>query len=155
MKVLLREACHSDLELILAWRSIPQVIRGIYSQSRTGFITWDEHYNWWHSRHNWKIFIIQVNDNISTRDVGVVSLSQLDNWKPQVGIIIGEVTLWGRGVGRQALLLALNWLREKRYSTVFTTILKNNERSIRLFEAVGFKRVSEGREGEWEYQVKL
>ena len=156
MKVLLREATDSDMELVLAWRSNPLVWQGHYQQHFDPHpLTWEEHYKWWHSKYNWKIFIIQVNDNISTRNVGSIDVGQLDHWCPEVGISIGEVTLWGKGVGKQSLSLALDWLKEKGYEKVHTTILKDNERSIRLFESVGFKRIGEAREEEWEYSLQL
>ena len=156
MNVLLRETRDSDIELVLAWRNNSQVWERLYAQSRENRpLTWEEHYSWWNSRHNWQRWIIQVNDNITTRDVGCINLSQLDSWCPQVGLFIGEVGLWGKGVGRESLLLALSWLRAKGYVKVWTTILKDNERSIRLFGSVGFRRVGEGRVGEWSYEKDL
>jgi len=156
MKVLLREATINDLELILAWRSIPEVYKGLYQQAKENRpLTWDEHYSFWHNRHNWRQWIIQVNDNITTRDIGYINLGQLDNWNPEIAIVIGEVTLWGKGIGKQSLILAIDWLKEQGYEKVHTTILKNNERSIRLFESVDFKRTGEGREGEWTYEKNI
>ena len=153
MTVLLREVTDNDMELILAWRSSPLVYQSLYSQR--GPLTWEEHYKWWKSRYNWKRWIIQVNDNETTRDVGCVNFGQLDSWKPQVGIFIGEVTLWGKGIAKEALTLALEWLREQSYIRIWTTILKDNFRSIKLFEGLGFKKIGEGRPGEWEYELRL
>ena len=155
MTVLLRELTDNDLELVLAWRSNPEVFSAFYQQGHLGkgAPTWEGHYRWWHSRYNWKRWIIQVNDGETTRDVGQVTFAQLDNWNPEVGILIGEVTLWGKGVGKKALSLALDWLRNKGYEKVHTTILKGNERAIRLHESVGFKRTGEARKMEWAYEL--
>ena len=156
IQVLLRKATTDDLELMLAWRNSPLVWQGLYTQSKENRpLTWEEHHKWWNSRHNWKIFIIQVNDTITTRDIGVVSFSQLDSWCPSVGIYIGEVSLWGKGIGKQGLLLALDWLKGEEYSAVWTTILSNNERSIKLFQSLGFQKVFQAREGEDTYILKL
>ena len=149
MKVLLREATISDLELILAWRLIPDVYQGLYTQSKENRpLTWDEHYNWWMTRKTWKIFIIQVNDGKWTRDVGYVNIGQLDSWRPEIGIAIGEVTLHGQGVGKQALQLALEWLKEQGYEQTHTTILDNNEKAKGLFKSLGYYCVGKAREGE-------
>ena len=155
MIVLLREVTNNDLELTLAWRNSPLVYQGFYQQGYLGkgAQTWKEHYRWWHSRHNWKRWIIQVNDGETTRDVGQVSFSQLDSWNPEVGIFMGEVTLWGKGVGKQSLSLALDWLKSRSYEKIHTTILKDNERAIRLFESIGFKRIGEARIMEWAYEL--
>ena len=152
----LREVTDNDMELVLAWRNSPPVYQGFYEQGygSKGTISWTEHYLWWKSRFNWKRFITQVNDGMITRDVGCVNFSGLDNWNPEVGIFIGEVSLWGRGVGKKALSLALDWLKENGYTAVHTTILKYNMRSIKLFESIGFKKIGEGREGEFAFERK-
>ena len=155
LKVMLREAQGvPDATLVLAWRSIPEVYKGLYTQSRENRNpTWDEHWKWWKSRVTWKIFVIQVNDGETTRDVGYLNIAQLDHWKPEFGISIGECTLWGQGVARQALLLGIEWLKEHGYRRVHTSILGSNERSIKLFKAVGFKVIGEAREGEIEVEL--
>ena len=148
----LRDAQDSDKLFILNLRNRLEVYQGFYNQGYLGkgIITWDEHVEWWYSRFNWRRFIIQTN----SIDVGGINIGQLDSWCPQVGIFI-EPTYWGKGVGKQALSLALSWLEERGYSAVQTTILKDNERSIRLFEGLGFKRIGDGRKGEYWYARRL
>ena len=153
MIVLLREMTKGDLELVMAWRSHPEIYKGYYSQK--GSLTWEEHLKFWKSRHNWQAWIVQVNDSITTRDVGLVTVGQLDSWYPDVGIFIGEVTLWGKGIGKEALQLAINWLKEKGYQRARASILKDNLRSQKLFESAGFKQVGVAREGEWLYDITL
>jgi RimJ/RimL family protein N-acetyltransferase len=153
-RVLLRDARDYDAVLVLAWRSIPKVYAGLYTQSREDRVpTWDEHWKWWKSRTTWKIFIIQVNDGETTRDVGYLNIAQLDHWRPEVGLGIGEVTLWGQGIAKQALLFGIEWLKEHGYKRVHTSILKNNERSIKLFTSLGFKIMGDAREDEIEVEL--
>lgn len=163
MIILLREATDNDLELILAWRNNPLIWQGLYTQSRENRpLTWEEHYKFWHSpyRATWKQFIIQINDGQWTRSVGYVQFGQLDHWRPEIACVIGEVSLWGQGIGKEATLLALDWLGNqdwhgKKYEKIHTSVLKSNERAVRLFESVGFKRIGEAREDEWEYEMWL
>jgi len=148
--VMLRDATDDDMELVLKWRNIPEVYRGFYQQSRENrVLTYEEHYKWWHSRYNWQTFIIMFEG----KDAGCINIGQLDNWNPEVSIFIGEVTLWGKGIGKQALSLALDWLKSKGYEKVHTTILKNNARAIWLFESLGFQWVGEARKTEWAYEL--
>lgn len=153
MKVILREAQGvSDAVLVMSWRNNLMVWRGLYTQSRENRpLTWEEHWRWWTSdyRKTWRIFIIQVNDGETTRDVGYLNVGQCDSWRPELGIAIGEVSLWGQGIAKQALILGLEWLKEYGYKGVHTTVLKGNSRALKLFESVGFKIVGDAREGEW------
>ena len=148
-----------DLALVLAWRSIPDVYHGLYTQHRENRpLTWQEHFKFWTSpnRATWCQFIIQIGEEgMPLRDVGYVQFGQMDHWKPEVAIVIGEVTLHGKGVGTIALKQALDWIKGRDKQAVHTTILKDNEKSIRLFEKVGFRRVGDAREGEWEYEIWL
>ena len=154
--MLLRDATDSDMELVLAWRNNPQVWAGTYTQSKENRpLTWEEHFKWWRSRYNWQTFIIQVNDDLWTRDVGYLNIGQLDNWNPEISIYVGETLLWGQGIGSKALKLAINSLKEHKYNAVHTTILKNNERAIRLFRSLGFTRYGEARENEYEVQLRF
>ena len=157
-KITLREATVNDLELILAWRSIPAIYEGLYQQSKSHrHLNWNEHWNWWNSpyRSTWKIFIVEMNDTI-LRDIGYINIGQLDSWKPQIAVVIGELGLWGQGYGTEAVNLGCNWLKDNGYEAVWTTVLKSNLGSIRLFEKAGFTRgTNDGREGEWEYEKRF
>ena len=156
MTVLLRLATENDLPLMLAWRSIEKVYQGFYTQGRENrSLNWEEHWKWWHTTSDWKHWIIQLNDGQRTRDVGVIALRDLCAWNPEMGIYIGEVSLWGHGVGKKALQLALDWLKERSKSHCRTTVLKSNERAIRLFESSEFKRIGGARDGEWSYQINI
>ena len=154
MKVFLRECSVDDLEILLAWRNLSS--QGYYTQGKEKRpLTWNEHWAWWNKTQDWKRWIIQVNNGVWTRDVGQIAFRDLYAWNPEVGVYIGEVTLWGQAVGRQALQLALGWLKEQGKHYCRTTIPGDNERAIRLFESCGFERQGEAREGEWQYQIKV
>jgi len=154
-KVSLRPATELDLELMMAWRSNPLVYAGFYTQQAP--LTWEEHWKWWHNRGPWwKVFIIQYNDiETRLRDVGVVTIGQLEHWSPELGYYVGEVSLWGKGIGREAVRLALQYIKRYGREYAHTTILVNNSRSIQLIESLGFKRFGCARVGESWYQVAL
>ena len=102
MMILLRDANKSDLPLIMAWRSNPLIYQGFYQQTEP--LRWEEHLAWWESRNkDWREFIIVLVEDTEMRDVGVVTIGQLDHWSPEAGVLLGEVSLWGKGIGTQAV----------------------------------------------------
>jgi len=157
MKVLLRVAQGvSDAVLVMSWRNSPLVWRGLYTQSRENRpLSWSEHWKWWNTRYTWKIFIIQVNDGETTRDVGYLNVAQMDYWEPETGIAVGEVDLWGQGVAKEALKLIFEWLRTQGYKYTRTTIPNHNERAKKLYISLGYKVIGDARADETLYRKEL
>ncbi len=131
-----------DYELIMAWRSDPEIYQGFFTQSKP--LTWEEHIAWLGSRRNWWELIIWYNG----RRVGIVTVGQLDHWNPEIGYFVGEKSLWGKGIGKQAVSEVLEHLKGIGKTHCHTTVLKDNERSLRLLKSLGFTESMEAREGE-------
>lgn len=89
------------------------------------------------------------------RDVGFLSISPLQYWSPEIGIIIGEVSLWGKNIGTEAFKLACQWLKDKGYKHTMTTVLNTNLRAIGMLKNNGFERTSDARKGESRYEKEL
>ena len=152
--IILRDATQADLPLIMAWRSHPLNYQGFYQQKEP--LKWQEHIDWWESRNkDWWEFVIVLIEGTQMRDIGVLTIGQLDHWCPEIGYFIGETSLWGKGLGKQAVILALDWLKEHGKEYCHTTILDNNARSIRLVKSLGFEKLGQAREGESWYQKRL
>jgi RimJ/RimL family protein N-acetyltransferase len=63
----------------------------------------------------------------------------------ELGITIGEHAYWGRGYGRDAVELLVEYgFRHRSLHKVVLTVNGSNERAIRAYQAVGF--VEEGRQ---------
>lgn len=145
--IYLREATEQDLELLMAWRSNPVVYEGFYQQNAP--LEWEEHLGWWKSRNkDWRTFIIVLVSAYRDRKVGVVTIGQLDHWNPEIGYYIGEVSLWGKGIGKEAVKLGINWLKERGYKACHTTVKIENKRSANLLWKLGFQVLGGAREGE-------
>jgi RimJ/RimL family protein N-acetyltransferase len=141
--ITLRPATDADLPLMFAWRNNPEVYQGFYQQTKP--LTWSEHRNWWYSRpSSWKSFIIQLEE----KPIGVINLGQLEHWSPEIGWYVGEVDEWGHGYGKEAVRLAMLYLKERGYEYCHTTIKWDNERSIKIAWKLGFQEQSQAREGE-------
>lgn len=150
MNIYLRPSEERDWPLTLAWRSHPLVYAGSYSQTKP--LTWEEHTNWIKSRNkDWRHLIIIYDD----RPVGILNITQLDHWEPEIGIYIGEVSLWGKGIGKEAVRLGLEYIKSLGKESCHTTILKSNKRALGLAKSLGFKKVCGARRGEIWLRVKL
>ncbi len=150
MDVRLRLLQREEYPLTMAWRSNPDIYKGFYQQERP--LTWEEHLEWHNSRNrDWRNFVIMYED----RPVGIVTISQLDHWEPEIGFYIGETSLWGKGVGKEAVRLGLDYIKEQGKVCCHTTVLDNNERSMRLMKSLGFEVTGKAREGETWVRVRL
>jgi len=153
MQTAFRPVTGDDIELLLAWRANPDVYEGLYEQS--GPYEWERFWEWWQDLEDVREWIVMVREAEVWRDVGLVRLLELDTSLPEIGVYVGEVPLWGSGIGTEAVEFALDWLREAGYESVRARILTRNEASITLFERVGFTRVGDAREDESDYRMSL
>ena len=136
-----------DYPLIMAWRSNPLVYQHYYQQDAP--LVWGEHLEWWESRNeDWMAWMVLYGTDGSWRPVGVLSIGQLDSWQPDIGIFVGEVTLWGTGVGKDILSFGTQYLMAHKYHSARATIKPDNIGSIKIFEYFMFERVCESRNGE-------
>lgn len=148
-KVMLIPVKETDLPLLLAWRQNPIVMAHFVD----GFESWERHLTWFYGlRREIKESFLIILDQ---RPVGEVHL----NFEPgpiAVGIYIGDVTLWGKGVGSRAIEGVLAMLRERGYRGGVTAgVHPRNRRSQRMFEKVGFQFRTLKEDGYFEYSKDL
>ena len=150
-RVYLTRVIDTDIELLMAWRSNPLVYKYFYLQREP--LVWENHLKWFMGERNSQdrvMYMVWYDD----RRVGSTSLHSFSSRTPEIDIYIGEVTLWGKGVGKEAIRLVIDYNIEtlKRFKAVSARIMKGNIRSQKMFEACGFVRRGEGRPGEWYYE---
>ncbi|MBM3941033.1 MAG: GNAT family N-acetyltransferase [SAR202 cluster bacterium] len=139
LEITCRSMQESDLPLMLAWRLNPKVGAGLTPGKQAP--TWDEHRSWWRRREGRVDWIIEAEtDDFGKRPVGSVN-ARLGGLEPEIGVFVGETTLWGRGVARAAIDQLCAWLAAQGHVAVVATIAKSNERSRRLLQGCGFARV--------------
>lgn len=126
----------NDLELMLAWRSNPEIYRHFRQQEEP--LDWEDHVTWFESRPDDRYdFVIRYEG----RRVGIVTIDQDD----MVGIYIGDFSARGKGIATQAI----NWICDqfKDRAPLFAEINEENDSSKRLFRRCGFQETDE--DGEW------
>ena len=83
------------------------------------------------------MFILYLEEG-KWRKVGHISFTHLDTKVPEIGILIGELTLHGKGLGTIVINHAKEWLKERNYSQAQAVINATNKPSKRIFEKNGF-----------------
>lgn len=135
-EVNIRHAKVQDLELMLAWRSNPNIYSHFKEQDDP--LTWREHLEWFSSLHEHREdYIIEYKG----RRVGSVSIDE-ENY---LGIYIGETAVQGEGLGKYAIKWMIKEYEDER--ELLAEIKEENEASRALFEGLGFKEIS--RQDSW------
>lgn len=127
---------HSDLELVMAWRSNPKIYRYFREQNKP--LRWEDHVDWFRSRSERRYdFIIHYDE----RRVGVVNIDMRDN----VGVYVGDFEARGMGVATKSI----DWLcsRFENREPLTAEICEENNASKRLFQRCGFQQVD--KDGDW------
>jgi RimJ/RimL family protein N-acetyltransferase len=85
-------------------------------------------------------------DGVFIGDCGLFN-ADLRSGTAEVGIGIGDRAYWGRGYGREALTLLVDYgFRMQNFRKLWLEVQGSNEQAIRAYRAVGF--VEEGRQRE-------
>ena len=136
-----------DLELVMSWRSNPIIFKWFKLQSEP--LVWINHLSYWKHRDDGLDFIILFEN----RKVGLISISEWSH-HPEVSIMIGEVSLWGKGVAKKSIQLLIK--KFKKVKTFKAIINRKNAGSQKLFVSCGFRfNESNQTDSEWlvyEYQ---
>lgn len=93
----------------------------------------------------------------SERTVGIISLVNIDykNRSAECIIDIGEKDLWGKGIGREAMGIILEFaFNEMNLHRLYLQVFSFNRRAVNLYEKLGFTLAGKFREalyrqGEW------
>ncbi|OGY21968.1 MAG: hypothetical protein A3A65_02900 [Candidatus Chisholmbacteria bacterium RIFCSPLOWO2_01_FULL_49_14] len=110
---------------------------------------WREHYRFWQRKHDRKDWVIFFLEGAFWRKVGSVYITKLHQQIPEIGIYVGEVTLYKKGVATKALTHVFAWIQKNGYSVIQARIFKDNIGSLRLFERLGFRKDNPLRKDGW------
>lgn len=107
------------------------------------------------SQTNSKGYMIEHKDSRET--IGIISLINIDykNRSAECIIDIGSKDMWGKGIGREAMSLILEFaFNELNLHRVYLQVFSFNERAVNLYKKIGFSHAGLLREalyrnGEW------
>ncbi|OUQ86314.1 GNAT family N-acetyltransferase [Brevibacillus brevis] len=162
-RIYLRKMTGEDVDVYHTWRNDEEVMRT--TNPSMDVYTWEETNGFvnqviLHASSSKSYMIV---DSQTNRPIGITSLIQIDlkNRNAECIIDIGEKEYWGKGYGREALKLLLDYaFLEMNLHRVSLRVFSFNERAIKLYERLGFKQ--EGisrqflfREGKWHDIVHM
>jgi RimJ/RimL family protein N-acetyltransferase len=144
-RIRLRPLASTDLRRCVKWFSDPQIIRFL---GRNAPVSMPEEERWFRDyerRTDEQIFAIDV-DGVHIGNIGLHKIDRAHR-KADVGIVIGEAGFWSRGFGTEAMLTALHYaFGPLGLNKVSLDVLEYNERAIRTYERLGFRREGVHRE---------
>ncbi len=146
-RVRLRAIEREDLPRFVAWLNDPEVNRGLSLSIPLSQV--DEE-NWFSAMLERPMeehpLVIEINTPEGWKAIGNIAFHAID-WKDrstEVGIVIGEKSLWSHGYGRDAMQLMVSYgLNTLNLNRIFLRVYATNPRAIRSYEKAGF--VHEGR----------
>lgn len=140
-KVLLRPFQQSDITSeYIAWLNDPDVVR--YSNQR--FVTHTELscFKYWESFLNTPNLFISVRTKADDLAVGTMTVYvSVPHGTADIGIMIGQKSVWGMGIGQDAWDTLVNWLiDQRRIRKVTAGTLSSNKAMILIMERSGMRR---------------
>jgi RimJ/RimL family protein N-acetyltransferase len=141
-RVRLRGAERSDLEKFVTWINDPEVTAGLtlfLPMSSVDEEKWFE--NAMQRPQEEKPLVIDMKDGTDWRLIGNSSFFAFD-WvarSAEVGIMIGDKTVWNQGFGSEVMTLLLrHGFGTLNLNRIYLRVFAENKRAIRAYEKVGF-----------------
>lgn len=152
-RIRLRAIEKEDLPLFVSWLNDPQVRKGLKMYLPLSFA---EERKWFEEmldspKHEHPL-AIEVKEDDGWKIVGNCGFHKI-YWRTQsaeIGIFIGEKSIWNKGFGTEAVSLLLQFGFETlNFNRIGLCVFDNNPRAVRAYEKAGF--VLEGRLRQAEY----
>ena len=148
-KIELSRIKKEDLELLKKWRNDSKILK---FNTQYFLLNMDHQKKWFdevndkESRN--KMFVFKYRN----KAVGVGGLIHLDkqNKNADVAIILGESKMHGKGLGKKALQLLVDYgFNKMKLHRIGAEIFENNKISLKLFEKLNFKKELEMKDYLW------
>jgi len=136
-RVTLRPMREEDAEAVVRWRNDPEIHRWLFSQK---LLTLESHREWFRRPKPDRLdFVVCLKE--TGQPIGTVAFSGLDaaRGRAEAGKMIGEPSLWGKGLMKEAFTLWLAFGFERLgLRCIYIRTMASNFRSIGLNEKLGF-----------------
>jgi RimJ/RimL family protein N-acetyltransferase len=146
-RVRLRGVERNDLDKFVVWINDPEVTLGLTLFLPMSSVDEEKWFEGVMQRpQEEKPLVIDMKDGTDWRLIGNSAFFGFD-WvarSAEVGILIGDKTVWNQGYGSEAMnLLLRHGFRTLNLNRIYLRVYADNKRAIRTYEKVGF--VHEGR----------
>lgn len=133
----LREIMEGDTDIIVRWRSNPEVYQFFYSPH---LITKEEHLQWFYGRYlndSDQISFIAL-EKLSKNPIGVFGIKRIDFERVEVSYLLDEMAQ-GKGYAGEAVVAMITFARRKwAVSRAVAEIHKDNVSSIKMIRRLQF-----------------
>ena len=136
-----------DLPLFVTWLNDPEVNENLFTILP---LSLDSEEKWYQDmmerRAEARPLVIEIPQGEDWQPIGVAGLEGIDwiNRSAELGLFIGEKSLWQKGYGQKTLRLLLkHGFETLNLNRIFLRVFATNQRGIHAYEKTGF--VLEGR----------
>lgn len=141
-RIRLRGVEREDLPLFVQWLNDPEVIEGLLYLAP---LSLEDEKRWFdgladHTPSE-RPLAIEIQENGTWRMIGNCSFHNISptNHSAEVGIFIGEKSLWNSGYGTETMqLLAKHGFENLNLNRIMLVVYDDNARAIRTYEKAGF-----------------
>jgi [ribosomal protein S5]-alanine N-acetyltransferase len=149
--IIIRPITIDDFKYVLKWSK-----DDIFCSANDWEIIREEQelYKWWqYCVSNVSADFIRLGIELENKLIGYADLACIRDHTAELGIAIGESTLWGKGIGLNASIYMMDYASKQLGIRVFNAEThETNIRSRKMLERIGFKEVS--RSGSEQYLGK-
>ncbi len=138
-EIVLRPLAVRDLRRCTRWFSNPKVTHFLARESKMTLAEEERWFREYERKPDEQVFAIEL-DRKHIGNVGLHRVNRVHR-KAQLGILIGEPSLWSKGYGTMAIRLVLRYAFDTlQLNKISLDVLEYNHRAIRSYEKVGFRR---------------
>ncbi len=146
-RIRFRRAEKDDLPLFMVWINDPDVTEGLALYLPMGMWEEEEWFSGLSKRSQAeRPLTVEIRDGENWRAIGNVSVFNIDSvaHSAEVGIMLGDKSIWNQGYGTETMRLLLkHGFETLNLNRIQLYVYAENRRAIRTYEKVGF--VHEGR----------
>lgn len=146
----LRATERSDLPLAVQYLNDPAVL--MYFGLPAPFSIEDEEA--WYARMRQDDRVVNFAIEVEGRYVGGCGLFDINHVhrRAEIGIFVGDQSVWGQGVGSDAMALVLGYgFDYLNLHRIYLRVFAENARAIRVYERLGFQHEGRFRDAEWRH----
>ena len=147
-KVIIRSMQKSDLPMVVQWKNDSEIglmVRGTILQTNIN----TETRRFEKSQRDFDSIRLTI-DQRDGKPIGFIVISELDklNQKANLGMLIGEKSLWDKGYGTDSLVTLINYLfNDMELNRIGLEVFDYNIRAQKLYEKLGFVKEGIQRQG--------
>lgn len=146
----LRAVERDDLPLAVVYLNDPEVL--VWFGPLTPMNMEDEIA--WYERMRQDQSVVNFAIELDGRYVGGCGLINIDaqHRRAEIGIFVGDKTIWGKGVGSEAMRLVLGYgFDYLNLHRIYLRAFPENQRAVGIYERLGFRHEGRFRDVEWRH----